>query len=102
MLCGGTTGKHRKAAAARRQGASTRAGQAGQAWSYPSTPCVGSARGTDSVREEEGGHPLWRHDGKASLGSGCKEAGRIDSCRTGRAGLRVPTRACAAREAPTA
>jgi hypothetical protein len=53
-------------------------------------PCARSAPGTDRVGETEGGHPLMWHDGPASLSSGCKKAGSIDSCRTSREGLLVP------------
>ena len=53
-------------------------------------PCVRSVPGTDRVGETEGGHLLRRHDGPATLSSGCKKAGRLDSCRTSREGLLVP------------
>jgi hypothetical protein len=53
-------------------------------------PCVRSVPGTDRVGETEGGHLVRRHDGPATLSSGCKKAGRLDSWRTSREGLLVP------------
>jgi hypothetical protein len=64
----------------KKAGRIARAGQAGQACAYPSTPCVGSARDTDRVGKEEDCHPWRRNDGPASSCSGCKETGRIGSC----------------------
>jgi len=61
---------------------------AGLTYAYP--PRVGNARGTDTVRKEDGGDPPWRQHGPASPCRSCEGAGRISSYSAGRAGLLVP------------
>jgi hypothetical protein len=53
-------------------------------------PCVGSARGTDRVRKEDGGHPTRRHDGQVPPCTTCEGVGQINPSRATRAGLREP------------